>query len=67
MFGDAPFDHDVGHCFYDAEAVDPARNADGQALPRELIDQRHQPDFAAIVGLGFDEVIGPDMVAPLRS
>ena len=49
------------------EAVDPPRNPDGQAFAGELVDQRHQPDLAAIMGLGLDEVVGPDMIAPLRS
>ena len=50
----------------DTQAVDPPRNTDRQAFPGELVDQRHQPDFAAIMGLGFDEVVGPDVIAPLR-
>ena len=64
---DAACEHDVGHCLQNTKAVDPARNSDRQTLARELVDQRHQPNFAAIVGLGFDEVVGPDMIAPLRS
>jgi hypothetical protein len=48
------------------EAVDPARHPDGQALAGILINQRHQPDLAAIVGLGLNKVVGPDMIAPFR-
>lgn len=40
---------------------------DWQAFPGELVDQRHQPHLVAIVGLGLDKVIGPDMIAPLRT
>ena len=49
------------------KAVDPLGNPDRQAFPGELINQRHQPYLAAIVGPGLHKVIGPDMVAPLRS
>ena len=67
VLGNAVHDHGVGHCLDDAHAVDPPCNTDRQAFPRELVDQRHQPDFPAIVGLGFDEVVRPDVIAPLRS
>jgi hypothetical protein len=32
-----------------------------------LINQRHQPQLAAIVGLGLNKVVGPDMIAPFWS
>jgi hypothetical protein len=34
-----------------------------QCVQGKLVDERYQPDLAAIVGLGFHKVIGPDMVA----
>ncbi len=59
-------DHRIGHDLNDAQAVDPAGDPDRQTLAGELIDQGHQPDFPAIMGLGFDKVVGPDMIAVLR-
>ena len=59
--------HHVGHRLDDAKAVDATRHPDRQAFPGELVDQRHQPELAAIMGLGLDEVVAPDMIAMLRS
>ena len=67
VFGDAAHQHHVSHGLQDTQAVDPPGDPDRQALPSELVDQRHQPHLAAIVGLGLHKVIGPDMVAPLRA
>ena len=67
MFGDAAHQHHVSHGLQNAQAVDPPGDPDRQTFPGELIDQRHQPHFAAIMGLGLHEVIGPDMIAPLRA
>ena len=66
VFWNTPGEHDIGHGLDDAEAVDSPGNSDGQALSGKLVDQRQQSDLAAIMGLGFDKVIGPDMVAPFR-
>jgi hypothetical protein len=63
----AVHDHGVGHRLDDTHAIDPPCDADCQAFPRELIDQCHQPDLAAVMGLCFDKVVGSHMVAPLRS
>ena len=65
MLGHAPHEHDIGHCLKYAEAVDPARDPNGQAFAGMLVNQRHQPELAAIVGLGLNKVVGPDMIAPL--
>jgi hypothetical protein len=67
VFGHAAHDHGIGHRLDDAQAVDAARNPDGETLARELVDQRHQPYFAAIVSLCFDKVVGPDVIAMLWS
>src|SRR5690348_3463377 len=48
---------------YDADRVDSARHPDRQTLPGELVDQRHQPQPLAIVGLGLDEVEAPNVVS----
>ena len=67
VFRDATDQHHIGHGLQHTEAVDPASNPDRQALSRELIDQCHQPNFAAVVGLSLNKIVGPDMIAPLRS
>ena len=66
VFRDAAHQHDIGHGLQNTQAVDPPCHPDRQAFPGKLINQCHQADFAAIMGLGFDEVVGPDMVAALR-
>ena len=67
VFGDTAYQHRVRHGFQNAQTVDPSGDPDRQTFPGELIDQRHQPYLAAILGLGLHKVIGPDMVAPLRT
>jgi len=67
VFWNAVHDHGIGHRLDDAHAVDPPCNTDRKTFPRELVDQRHQPDFPAVMGLSFDEVVRPDVIAPLRS
>ena len=66
MLRHAPHEHDISHRLKYAEAIDPARDPDGQAFARKLVDQGHQPQLAAIMGLGFNKVIGPDMITPFR-
>ena len=56
-------EHNVGQCFDDAKTVDAAGNPDGQAFASILIDQGHEPDAATIMGLGFDKVVAPDVIA----
>jgi len=67
VFGNAPNQHHVCHGFQNTQAVDPPGDSDSQAFPGELVDQRHQPYLATIMGLGLHKVIGPDMVATLRT
>lgn len=64
---DAPDQHCISHGLQNTQAVDPPGDPDRQTFPGELVDQRHQPNLAAILGLGLHKVIGPDMVAPLRT
>jgi hypothetical protein len=64
---DAAQQHHVSHGLQNTQAVDPPGDPDRQAFPGELIDQRHQPQLAAIMGLALDKVIGPGIVAPLRT
>ena len=66
MLRHATHDHRIGQHLDDAEAVDPPRYLEGQTLARELVDQRQQPQLAAIMRPGFDEVVGPDVIAPFR-
>ena len=63
---DTTLHHHIGHRLDDPEAVDAARNPDREALPGELVDQCHQPEFATVVGLCLDEVVAPHMIAVLR-
>ena len=67
MFRHATHQHDLGHRLGGTEAVDPAGDPDGEAFAGELVDQRQSPNLAAIVGLGFDEVVTSHMIAPFRS
>ena len=67
VFRDAPDQHHVRHGLNHTQTVDPAGNTDRQAFPRELVDQRHKPNLAAIMRLGFDKVVRPDVVTPFRS
>ena len=60
------FEHHIGHRLDDAEAVDTTGHLDRQTFPGELVDQCHQPKLAAIVGLRFDKVVAPNMIAMLR-
>ena len=64
---DAADQHRVSHGLQNTQAVNPSGDTDRKAFSGELVDQRHQPHLAAILGLGLHEVIGPDMVAPLRA
>ena len=66
MLRHAAHEHDVGHRFQHAEAVDPARHPDGQAFAGKLVNQCHQSELATIVGLGLDEVVAPYVIAPFR-
>lgn len=66
VFGDPPGEHHVGHCLDDAEAVDATRHTDGQTFPGKLIDQGHQAELAAVMGLCLDKIVAPDMIAVLR-
>ena len=64
---DSTHEHHISHGLQDTQAVDPPGDPDRQAFAGELVDQRHQPHLAAVVGLSLNKIIGPDMVAPLRA
>lgn len=57
--------HHIGHRFDDAKAVDTTSDPDCQAFTGVLIDQCHQADATAVVGLGLHEVVTPDVIAML--
>ncbi len=59
--------HHISQRFDDAKAVDAAGDPDGQTLASELVDQGQKPDPTTIMGLGFDEIVAPDMIAMGRS
>jgi hypothetical protein len=67
VFRDALGEHHIGQRFDDAKAIDLASNPDGQALASELVDQGQQSDPATIIGLCFDKIVAPDMIAMGRS
>src|SRR4051812_12336148 len=48
------------------ESLQLARDPDRQALACELVDHVQHPVLAPVVGAMLDEVIGPDVVGPLR-
>src|SRR5476651_421728 len=64
VFRDTPDQHHVRHSLNHTQTVDPAGNTDRQAFPRKLVDQCHKPNLAAIMRLGFDKVVRPDVVIP---
>lgn len=66
VFRHTTFEHHIGHRLDDAEAVYTTGHLDRQTFPGELVDQCHQPELVAIVGLRFDKVVAPDMIAMLR-
>lgn len=43
-------EHHIGRRLDNTEAVDATSNSDRQAFPGELVDQRHEPELAAIMG-----------------
>jgi hypothetical protein len=67
VFRNALDGHHISQRLYDAKAIDAASDPDGQALASELVGQGQQPDPATIMGLRFDKIVAPDMVAVGRS
>lgn len=67
VFRNALGEHHIGQRLDDAKAIDAASDPDGQALASELVDQGQQPDPATIMGLRFDKIVAPDMIAVGRS
>jgi len=63
---DAVHQHGISQRLDNADSVDPPGHPDRQTLSGELIDQGHQADTPAVVGLGFNKVEAPDMVLVLR-
>ena len=47
-------------------APEPSRDRQGQALPADLVDDRQDPELAAVVGPSLDEVVGPYVAGILR-
>src|SRR5947199_3083779 len=67
MSGNAAQDEQVGECIDDVDRSEPARHPNSQALVGELVDDVEHAEPAIIMGSLLDKVIGPDMVAMLRS
>ena len=65
MLGNAAQDEQVRQHVDDVDRLEPAGDADGQALVGELVDDVEHADFASIMGAILDEVVGPDVIAAL--
>jgi hypothetical protein len=63
---DAALAHQFGQRLDDGGRVQPAVDADGEGLARELVDHGQHPELAPVVRPVLDEVVGPDVVRPLR-
>ena len=59
-------DHGVGQHVDHLITVNPAANLDRQALPRVLVDQLQESYHPSVMHVGTHEVIGPDVIRPLR-
>ena len=66
VFRDATVEHHVRQRLDDDQAVDAASNPDSQALATMFVDQCHETDATAVMGLSLDEVIAPHMIAMHR-
>ncbi len=59
-------DEQLGQRRQHVVARQPPRHHDRQALPRERVDHRQHAELPPVMGAVLDEVVGPDMVRPLR-
>jgi hypothetical protein len=59
-------DEQLGKDRQNVRASDPAGNEQCKTLPACFIDDRKDPELAAIVGAAFNEVVSPDMPRILR-
>ena len=57
---------EVGQRIHHVGGVELAIDADHQRLPGEFIDDVEGPVGSAVMGAVVDEVIGPDVIRPLR-
>ena len=60
-------DEEIGQDVDDVGRSEPPVDPDCQSLPAELVDEIEHAELPTIVGPGFDEVVGPDMVRTLWS
>ena len=67
MRGDAVLQHRISQCLDDVHTVQAPPHLDRQALARELVDERHQPQAAAVFGGVVPEVITPDVMRIFRA
>jgi hypothetical protein len=63
----APQDEELGENVDHIDRVELAGDTDPQAFMAELVEHVEHPILASIVGAILDDVIGPDMIAMLRS
>jgi hypothetical protein len=57
---------EFGQHLDDVDGAETPGHPDRQALARELVEHAQHPVLPAVMGAILDEVIGPDMVRPLR-
>ena len=65
--GHAAQDEEVSQNIYDRGRVQLPVDPNGQAFPRELVDDVEHSEFPPVVRPALDEVVGPDVVRPLRA
>ena len=61
-----PRQHQLGQHLEHVRRVQPALHQDGERLARELVDHAEHAELPAVMRPVLDEVVGPDMVGPLR-
>ena len=59
-------DEQVRQDIDDVGRVQPPADPDCEAFPGELVDHVQHADLAFVMGFVFDEVVGPDVIGPLR-
>src|SRR6266550_834509 len=65
--GNAPQDEEVGQNVDHIDRLELAGDTDRQAFMGELVEHVEHPILASIMGAVLDKVVGPDMIALLRS
>lgn len=67
MLGRAMLDEQVGQDVYDIVRPETWKPCHDQAFPAELVDNVEHPEFATVMHLILNKLIGPHMPAMLRA